>query len=970
MKADDVYRFVTLRQPASLPPSDLRDPSIGAYSYQSVPSAATYRQTVSAALAAGDTATARSASAERLQQLGVTSAWTLLSDKIYRPLFLKLPSLVKSGVVPDIETAILTAFDSDSVEHLAARLPEIARQRETVADYFAACSLTSAARGDLDGAAHLIFCFETLERLLALPEGSQTESPRRNAWRVPLQQGVVMLPFDLGALDLTAVPFQSSVTAIGPMPAPGPGSSSAPLSFIGDLIILKQQLRHYELGEIAYIENVLAKEHLDRTYRTLGRTESKLLTVEDTEKEVTHDLQMTTRDELSSEIQKTISEQVDLSVNFNVSATYMGPAVSVTASLGGSAGYKHASEERTSTAMAHSQEVVSRASEKIRERTLTQREKVEIQETEQTSAHGFNNETSEHVVGLYRWLERAFDMHLVNYGRRLIYEFVVPEPASFWADLVEARGNTKSGPPPEFPQLVANPGSAETRGLTLDDFNLVDPTAGAQERPSRWTELVELAGSWGVPLESPPPVTAQVHFALNAPGEASPSSTTKINTFSNSELKASDGPFYYKSGTVNTVTSTAPLKIPTGYRATEGYAAMKGWMYSRVWGDYNHFENGEGYLELNGKEYGFEQTYLTGGDGAVNIAFSTVAIIPAGTFIEGEVPVILTTSLNGLSCSIRLECQRTDACANAWSVKMFSLFAAAHAERLARYEEDKARAAIGNVDWAGNLPSQTARDIERRELKRGILTAISNKSLPHWGDTVLVKSMDAQEPVPKVADLQLGAMASYEQVVRFFELAFDWNNLAYIFAPYFFGRRSQWTELAVADNADAQFKAFLSAGAARVQVPVRQGYETHVTYFFENLGLVPFEQRIPWLASMRPIAEDLAADAREGFDVGDGKISIATNSTTVTGVNTLFRDPEDVDREIRISGKIYVIRDVKSATEATVAPAYRGLDLKDVAYELGGIVVGPPFPLKLATTLVAIDKEGLVLPEFAGRYAE
>jgi hypothetical protein len=41
-----------------------------------------------------------------------------------------------------------------------------------------------------------------------------------------------------------------------------------------------------------------------------------------------------------------------------------------------------------------------------------------------------------------------------------------------------------------------------------------------------------------------------------------------------------------------------------------------------------------------------------------------------------------------------------------------------------------------------------------------------------------------------------------------------------------------------------------------------------------------------------------------------------------------------------------------------------------VSYELGGIVVGPAFPLKLATTLVAIDKEGLSLPEFAPRYAQ
>ncbi|MEO5658743.1 MAG: hypothetical protein ABIQ90_02950 [Polaromonas sp.] len=463
-----------------------------------------------------------------------------------------------------------------------------------------------------------------------------------------------------------------------------------------------------------------------------------------------------------------------------------------------------------------------------------------------------------------------------------------------------------------------------------------------------------------------------MHFALNAPGETASSTAKTLNAYSLNEVSAASGPFYYQSSSVSTVRSQEPLKIPPGYRASDGSAAMKGWMYSRSWGTtYFHFEPGLAHLQFNGRDYNFVASYLPSPhEGKQQISLSAESLIPKGSYIEGEVPVLLTTTLNGLTCSIRLDCLRTEAHARGWSEKMFSLFAAAHAERLARYEDERSRAEIGNGDWAGNLPSKTARDIERRELKRGILTAITAKNLALFGDIALKKSADPLEPVPPVPDLQLGEIEGYEKAIRFFEMAFDWDNLAYIFAPYFYGRRGEWSALAVADNADAQFKAFLSAGAARVQVPIRRGYEAHATYFFANLGLLPFEQRVPWLASMRPIAEDLAADAREGFDVGKGKLSVAANSSALSGVNTLFRDPEDVDREIRIGGKIYILQQIKSATEAVIVPAYQGTALNKVSYELGGIVVGPAFPLKLATTLVAIDKEGLSLPEFAPRYAQ
>ena len=36
-----------------------------------------------------------------------------------------------------------------------------------------------------------------------------------------------------------------------------------------------------------------------------------------------------------------------------------------------------------------------------------------------------------HVVGLYRWVDKIYQAKVVNYGKRLMFEFLVPEPAAF-----------------------------------------------------------------------------------------------------------------------------------------------------------------------------------------------------------------------------------------------------------------------------------------------------------------------------------------------------------------------------------------------------------------------------------------------------------------------------------------------------------------------------------------------------------
>jgi len=1010
VRADDIYRFVVLRQVSGRPPVELPDPFVPAYG-DAPPAEGDLRQRVTNALSAGDRAGLRAACAPVAS--AHASAWELVSDP-HAALFRDLPDLARRGDATRAWKVVVSRLappagdgDGDGGDRPPPingpvggnpALNQIRELRVAVANYFTAVSLTGGATGDLDGAAHLICCLETLTRLIVTQRPANQDPPQADpgdavadpatvpSWTLPLTRGVVVLPFAgradgnagpdnpdpggerPGRVPQAGVPPVHARRFVGEMLGENAADADAPpyqppASFVGDLVILKQQLRGYQLGEIAHVENIMAKEHFDRTFRSLRRSESRLLTAEEDDKEVSRDLQTTTRDELSTQIDTSMSQQVDLSANFNVNATYLGPSVTVTASVGAAAGYSRSSDERNSTASSHAQEVVSKASEKVRQHTLTQREQLEISETDDTSTHGFRNDDNESLVGVYRWLEKTFDLHLVNYGRRRIYEFMIPEPASYWTALLGQRGDSLSGPRPTPPTL---PGAGNVAvPLTSSDFSLTAADGSSLEAPVRWAEIVQLATVWGVTLVEPPSATKQVHFALSVPGESNTNTDKMITRFGNNQS------WFYESGIISRQAAQQPLQVPDGYEAYQGNVGLESFMYVRKRdNDYHQFERGYTFLFLNGKLVSMSIGVDPNEAGRMDFSLPDDMLMAANTTLQGDIPVAVATSLNGADLTIRLDCRRTKNKERSWADDMMAAFGRAYADRVARWEEDRDRAMVGNEDWGSALPSTTMRAIEVAELKRSVLSLMTDNALDDLGASVLRAGNDpAVIPPPPVLDP--AHIDAYSTIVRFFEQVFDWGNMAYVFSQYFFGRKTEWTKLSIADNADAQFKAFLSAGAARVQVPVRLGYEAHAQYFFDRVGPLPsLEARIPWLGTMRAIAEDLAADAREGFSLGDGTVSVASQTDLVTGTGTAFADPLDIVREIRLGGKIHVIHEVLSPTRVRIRPAWAGADLTDVSYETGGIVVGDPIPLTLPTTLVAIDKPGLSLPTYPPRYGD
>jgi hypothetical protein len=88
--------------------------------------------------------------------------------------------------------------------------------------------------------------------------------------------------------------------------------------------------------------------------------------------------------------------------------------------------------------------------------------------------------------------------------------------------------------------------------------------------------------------------------------------------------------------------------------------------------------------------------------------------------------------------------------------------------------------------------------------------------------------------------------------------------MTYLFYPYQWAGRSRWAELAVRTSADPLHEAFLQAGAARVVVPVREGFEHTVARYLED-GVVPEWGPEPWRgrpSGFLPV-DELIADAND-----------------------------------------------------------------------------------------------------------
>jgi hypothetical protein len=251
--------------------------------------------------------------------------------------------------------------------------------------------------------------------------------------------------------------------ALAPLPVPGSPAARGirPLG-VGDLLVVKQDLLRYTPGEVAHIENVLRAESKTRTHTRMREVEEVVITETEELQETEKDLQTTERFELQKEAQRTIENELSFQAGVAVTASY-GP-VSVTAHA--DFALTQSSSESNRTASTFARQITERSVNRLLRRAREERTRRTLERFEEKNEHILNNVAGDgHVIGIYRWVDKYYNARLINYGKRLMIEFVIPEPAAFYLALQP--GQTLKGvtlKKPEPPLMYGQP-------LRPDDLN-------------------------------------------------------------------------------------------------------------------------------------------------------------------------------------------------------------------------------------------------------------------------------------------------------------------------------------------------------------------------------------------------------------------------------------------------------------------------------------------------------------------
>lgn len=606
------------------------------------------------------------------------------------------------------------------------------------------------------------------------------------------------------AASPSAMLMSADAPAEGEAPPVPEGSGTARPVGIADLMLVRQKILRYELGEIAHIENVLRGESQERRHRRLQRVEESFLRETDHEEERGRDLQTTERFELQRETERTLSETMQLEGGVKVTARY-GPAVEVTAHTDIS--LERAREESARASTTFSREVTEKSANRVRERVREERTRRSIAEVEETNVHGFNNVGgSDHIAGVYRFVEKVYLAQVVNYGRRLMFEFIVPEPAALHLHLQAAGGQSIEGL--EEPAAPTSPDSG-------------GPLAPADIQPwnyQRWVAQYRVADV------EPPPEAYRI------------ASTT---------YKTEQQPKVNEAHFENAV---ATLELPQGYIPVCGYVSVAHVGNQDPDGGYD--------LTMSvvlGRRH--ELLWSVAWNARAALAMQESATLPNGLPLA-----VASWHELGAAVTVEVLCRVGEAALAQWQQRTYEAIIAAYQNLRSQYDERIAARRVARGPAMMARPDVESRAIERRELKRGAIALLTSQQFDGLGAVA-----DGSLGYP---ELQFDAVAQQGPYIQFFEQAFEWTQIAYVFYPYFWARKARWPMLVQIEDPDPVHREFLQAGAARVLVPVRPGYESAVLHYLES-GAIWSGGGPPQVAdpTYLPIVEELR-ELQGGGDAG------------------------------------------------------------------------------------------------------
>ena len=555
---------------------------------------------------------------------------------------------------------------------------------------------------------------------------------------------------------------------------------------------VEQEFCCYVPGEVSRIENIMAREYKERSTRDLLSTKFSVEKTTEVEVEKLSDTSTTERFELQSEIQRQRNRENNVEVNAHFKVG--GGVDAFNYEVGAGAGFASNNSQSTSNrnAQTKAREVVNRALERIVSRTQEKRTSTILKEFEENNRHGFDNrEGDQHVTGVYRWVDKIYLNRIVNYDKHLIYEFMVPEPSRFFRMAMANEKDTHPGV-----TVLEKPLSPEE----LDLFGPRDLT------PENY---IDFQTAYKVQLNAPESF-GPVHHPLD------PSTPTE-----HKDSLLTD-PYTNLPGEDNFQLVKCEVTYSFDFKDVKGNAKE---VKFRV-GIGNKIVSVTYPGDTNEARKSHPRTTETiEFDPPLSGSFS--ARVEYQKVLSYSVDLLLTYEI----LPIKLE---------EWQNETYALIISAYNNLLDTYNQSLAAANAARKEEEARETFNPAinRDIEQKELKRLCIELFTDPHGIDMGKDFIREdtSCGLDNPIPVIKKTR--KFQRYTATAKFFEQAFEWGIMSYIFYPYYWAGKCSWKELLrEQDKADPLFQSFLQSGMARVFVPVRRGFEKAVM-FYERTGKI------------------------------------------------------------------------------------------------------------------------------------
>ncbi len=556
---------------------------------------------------------------------------------------------------------------------------------------------------------------------------------------------------------------------------------------IADYLKVEQSVHAYVPGEVSNIENVMASELRHKSVSETQRSETITDTIKSQEVEKLSDTTKTDRSEMQTEVAK----EIDRQQNWEAHASF-GKSGTWHFEVGGSYANSTAQHDSTRQAVAKSQEITERALERVVTKISEERIQKIFKEVTLQNVHEFDNRgkaastgsplpaVPQHITGVYRWVDKKMKNQIYNYGKRLMFEFMIPEPARLHRLATQAGGVNLTAP--------IDPTSQRAGNWQMTKDNVSD------ELLKHWAEI------YGVTLTN----KLEKNILITKEYYGQPEVLFEV-------VKLED----------------VMLELPNNYCLDSAHFSFQLWRRAFFTNGMLSFSNLKG--NIHTVEFGkdsvidYRDSYDINNPGPFNFT-------------------ILGYNIEKYDLKVNLNCCTSQSYLSTWRQENFDAIIKAYTAAKEKFDTDvkaaKEAAAAAAAEKKEKL-TNFYREIESNLLKQNCIAYLLQDYLNTLGT-----GFDLNNTLETFALKLDDNLDAYTSLAKFMEQAFEWTVMDYTFYPYYWASRSHWQEMYLTEETDPLFRNFLQAGMARVIVTVKPGFEDAVQFFMTtgkiwNGGEVP-----------------------------------------------------------------------------------------------------------------------------------